>query len=39
MSFCCLQIDQTPNEISVRISALASKKKSNQKIEYVRESK
>jgi hypothetical protein len=27
MSFCCLQIDQKTNEIFLRISSLASKKK------------
>ena len=32
MSFWCLQIDQKTNEIFVRISALASKKRSNQNI-------
>jgi hypothetical protein len=32
MSFWCLQIDQKINEIFVKISVLASKKKSNQKI-------
>ena len=31
MFFWCLQIDQKTNEIFVRIFALASKKKSNQK--------
>jgi hypothetical protein len=31
MSFFCLQIDQKNNENFVRISALASKKRSNQK--------
>ena len=38
MSFWCLEIDQKTNEIVVRISALASKKMSNQK-SSVRESK
>ena len=38
MSFWCLQIDQKNNEIFARISALASKKRSNQK-SSVRESK
>ena len=32
MSFWCLQIDQKTNKNFVRISALASKKRSNQKI-------
>ena len=31
MSFCCLQIDQKINKIFVKISALATKKRSNQK--------
>jgi hypothetical protein len=32
MSFWCLQISRTTNKISLRISALASKKRSNQKM-------
>ena len=32
MSFWCLQIDQKTNKIFVRISALASKKRSNKKV-------
>ena len=38
MFFWCLQIDQKPNEIFLRISALASKQRSNQK-STLRESK
>ena len=38
MSFWCHQIDQKTNEIFVRISALATKKRSNQK-SSVRDSK